>query len=65
MGKRNLKCIRSKCYHGTKCHDLWEKLAIKHIRTNCNKGMKCHRIGWLYYREIKCLIVTFSPNFWV
>jgi hypothetical protein len=25
--------------------------------------MKCHRRGWPYYREIKCHIVKFSPNF--
>ncbi len=65
MGKRNLKCNRSKCYQVTKCHNLWEKSAIKHFRTNCNTGMKCHRRGWPYYREIKCHIVTFNLIFWV
>jgi hypothetical protein len=41
------------------------KISHKYIRTNCNTEMKCHRRGWPYYREIKCHIVTFSPNFWV
>ncbi len=64
-GKKELKIHQVKMLPWDKMSQFMGKIGHKHIRTNCNKGMKCHRIGWLYYREIKCHIVTFRPNFWV